>query len=227
VPAPVTEVVALFGGQGTINVNSWSPDSQRFAYVSYEPVYPAGPKDPWSHRDIGDVSTKGMAQLKDDVHTITGTLDIWGKADGFHYVYQPFEGDGQIVARVTATQNTNEHAKAGVMFRESLDPGARHATMVVTPVDGTQFLRRKEAGNITTNTNPGRNRGTLPCWVKLVRKGDSFTAYESLDGKDWLLAGTDTVALGRKAYVGLVSSSHQKLVTNTSKLDNVSVETAR
>lgn len=25
----------LFGGQGTINVNSWSPDSKRFAYVRY------------------------------------------------------------------------------------------------------------------------------------------------------------------------------------------------
>ena len=25
----------LFGGQGTINVNSWSPDSGRFAFVAY------------------------------------------------------------------------------------------------------------------------------------------------------------------------------------------------
>jgi len=25
----------VFGGQGTINVNSWAPDSQRFAYVAY------------------------------------------------------------------------------------------------------------------------------------------------------------------------------------------------
>lgn len=29
-------IVELFGGQGTINVNSWSPDSEKFAYVSYE-----------------------------------------------------------------------------------------------------------------------------------------------------------------------------------------------
>ena len=27
--------VKLFGGQGTINVNSWAPDSRRFAFVSY------------------------------------------------------------------------------------------------------------------------------------------------------------------------------------------------
>ncbi len=29
------DVDAFFGGQGTINVNSWSPDSRRFAYVTY------------------------------------------------------------------------------------------------------------------------------------------------------------------------------------------------
>ncbi len=37
-PEPkVRELLRLFGGQGTINVNSWSPDSSRFAFVSYEP----------------------------------------------------------------------------------------------------------------------------------------------------------------------------------------------
>ena len=28
-------IVRLFGGQGTINVPSWSPDSRQFAFVSY------------------------------------------------------------------------------------------------------------------------------------------------------------------------------------------------
>lgn len=31
-------VVKLFGGQGSINVNSWSPDSKKFAFVSYKIV---------------------------------------------------------------------------------------------------------------------------------------------------------------------------------------------
>lgn len=35
--APET-LITFFGGQGTINVNSWSPDSKRFAFVIYEPV---------------------------------------------------------------------------------------------------------------------------------------------------------------------------------------------
>jgi TolB protein len=37
---PVRELVRLFGGQGTINVPSWSPDSQKIAFVSYEFIAP-------------------------------------------------------------------------------------------------------------------------------------------------------------------------------------------
>jgi TolB protein len=33
-------LATLFGGQGTINVPSWSPDSRRVAFVSYQFVYP-------------------------------------------------------------------------------------------------------------------------------------------------------------------------------------------
>jgi TolB protein len=31
----ISEVATIFGGQGTMNVPSWSPDSTRFAYVAY------------------------------------------------------------------------------------------------------------------------------------------------------------------------------------------------
>jgi TolB protein len=32
----VRVLAKLFGGQGTINVPSWSPDSKRLAFVSYQ-----------------------------------------------------------------------------------------------------------------------------------------------------------------------------------------------
>jgi Tol biopolymer transport system component len=34
-----TVIAKLFGGQGTMNVNSWSPDSKQIAFVSYRPVH--------------------------------------------------------------------------------------------------------------------------------------------------------------------------------------------
>ncbi len=33
---PIQELARLFGGQGTLNVSSWSPDSKQVAFVSYE-----------------------------------------------------------------------------------------------------------------------------------------------------------------------------------------------
>ena len=36
---PIKILAKLYGGQGTINVPSWSPDSQQIAFVSYQPVY--------------------------------------------------------------------------------------------------------------------------------------------------------------------------------------------
>jgi TolB protein len=38
----ITVLAKLFGGQGTINVPSWSPDSKRLAFVSYELMPPKG-----------------------------------------------------------------------------------------------------------------------------------------------------------------------------------------
>jgi dipeptidyl aminopeptidase/acylaminoacyl peptidase len=37
---PIQDLARLFGGQGTINVPSWSPDSRQVAFVSYELIQP-------------------------------------------------------------------------------------------------------------------------------------------------------------------------------------------
>lgn len=42
----IQTLLKIFGGQGTINVNSWAPDSKRFAFVEYEALPPATPPAP-------------------------------------------------------------------------------------------------------------------------------------------------------------------------------------
>ena len=44
----VRDVVSLFGGQGSLNVNSWSPDGRRFAYAAYPAPGIGGGIDRWS-----------------------------------------------------------------------------------------------------------------------------------------------------------------------------------
>ena len=111
-----------------------------------------------------------------------------------------------------AVEDTMNHAKAGVMFRESLAADAKHAAAAVTPVDGAQFLARTETGGKATVAKTGLDKGKLPCRVKLVRTGDKFSGFESADGEKWTLIGPTNVMMSQQAYVGLVTSSHQKTI---------------
>lgn len=181
---------------------------------------------PWKHQDVGPVEVKGSASYQKGVYTIRGTLDTWGTNDGFHFAWRPFKGDGEIVARVLTVENTMNHAKAGVMFRESLEASTKHAEACVTPVDGTQFLTRSAAGGKTAAATTGRDKGKLPYWVKVVRQGEKFSGYESADGEKWDLIGSATISMPERVYVGLVTSSHQKDKLCTATLDKVSLKQA-
>jgi len=69
-------------------------------------------------------------------------VDIWDPLDQFHFAYKILSGPGSIVARVDSLTNTNTWAKAGVMIRETLDCGSKHALVCVTPGNGVAFLSR-------------------------------------------------------------------------------------
>jgi TolB protein len=46
---PIQTLAKLYGGQGTINVPSWSPDSRSLAFVSYQPAFPEADKPVAEH----------------------------------------------------------------------------------------------------------------------------------------------------------------------------------
>jgi len=175
----------------------------------------------WSDQDIGAVAATGGATSADCNWTIVGSgVDIWDYADEFHYVYQSLSGDGQIVARVGSVTNTNSWAKAGVMIRETLDTASRHAMMVVTPGNGTSFQRRTSTGGVSTLT--AGSAVTAPYWVKLTRRSNTLTGYDSNDGSHWNRVGSDTVTMATSVYIGLAVTSHSDGALCTANFNNVS-----
>jgi regulation of enolase protein 1 (concanavalin A-like superfamily) len=175
---------------------------------------------PWQHQDIGAVGLAGGASYANGVYTESGAgADIWGSADAFHFIYKTLAGDGQLVARVATQQNTDPWAKAGVMIRQDLTPGAAHAMMVVTPGNGTAFQRRTVAGGQTTHTAGPAVKA--PYWVKIVRSGSTLAGYVSPDGSTWTLVGSDTIAMTTNVLVGLPVTSHNASVLGTDTFDNV------
>src|SRR4051812_3763873 len=97
----------------------------QFSQMSVAALSVVGVPAPWQNTDIGAVGILGSATADQDVFTIKGSgSDIWTNGDQFHLVYQPWSGNGELVARVSGLEDTNPWAKAGLMFRQYLDPGA-------------------------------------------------------------------------------------------------------
>jgi hypothetical protein len=179
---------------------------------------PAG----WSGGDVGAVGTAGSTTFGNGTYTVKGAgTDIWGNADSFHYAYRQVTGNATIVVRVASLSNTDPLAKAGIMFRESLAANAKQAGVFLTPSQGARFLRRTATGGATSSSGVSGPRA--PYWLKLVRAGNTITAYSSPNGTTWTTVGSTTVSMGSTIYVGMAVTSKKTGTLATATFDNVSV----
>ena len=188
------------------------------------PPPPAGLPVGWGHADLGAVPLAGDATSANGVFTVKGSgADVWGTADAFHFAYTTMSGNGTIVARVTSIPtNVNNWVKAGVMIRESLTANSAHGFMLASASKGLAFQRRPAAGG--TSVSSSGSLSAAPRWVKMQRIGDVFTAYESADGLNWTLVGTETIPMGTTVYVGLAVTSHTTTASVTCTFDSISIQ---
>jgi len=141
--------------------------------------------------------------------------DIWGTADQFRFAHKKLTGNGVIVARVDSVERANEWTKAGVMIRESLDPGSRFAAVYITPDYGCRFqARAMTATAATSDTGVVTAEQTAikaPYWIKLERTGNDFKGYYSANGTTWtpMAWNPQTITLAAAdVYIGLALTSH-------------------
>jgi len=183
----------------------------------------------WQSADIG-TSTAGQTSGSGDTVALTGSgRDIWNETDGFRYYYQSAgTGDCERIVRVASLQNTNGWAKAGIMLRESLDPGSRHAWISVSAAHGTALQYRQSANGETQSTSPSED-GTAPRWLKLVFSAEhshsgepaAVRGYVSLDGSTWTVAGNLYLGSTPWRHIGLAVTSHNDGALCAAQFDNV------
>ncbi len=180
--------------------------------------------DGWQHADVGSVGQPGSFVANGSSYSVQGSgSDIWDATDAFHFGYQTLEGDGQITARVVSVGNTDPWAKGGVMMRENLGTGARHAFMALTSANGVAFQRREQTSAATLHTGVD---GAAPQWLRLVRAGNSIKGYRSIDGTSWTLVGETVQTLPAQVLVGLAVTAHNNAVLSTTTFDSVSIQPA-
>ncbi len=176
----------------------------------------------WSDADIGTPGLAGSAADTNGNWTVTGGgADIWNAADQFNLAYESTTND-VIVAQVLNIGNTDPWAKAGVMFRDSIDPSSVFVDVVATIGNGVSFQWRDSYGN-----QCGYSQGdavVAPIWVKLVSANDSFTGFYSNDGNTWIQIGTPiSVPMSTQPLAGLCVTAHNDSYLNTATFTNVAL----
>jgi len=156
--------------------------------------------------------------------TASGT-DIAVQADEFHFAYKMMSGPGSIVARVMSVSDTDPWAKAGVMIRETLEPGSKHALACVTPGSGVASEGRITTGGESFSSNQAAI--TAPHWVKLERDiSGSFTVSHSDNGTNWVAvtgATAQGIQMAANVYVGLAVTSHDAAETCEAQFSDVTI----
>jgi hypothetical protein len=176
---------------------------------------------PWQHVSVGE-NLGGSATYSSGTFSVSASGgDIWGTGDGFHYAYRTLSGDGEIIARVTAQENSNPWAKSGVMIRETLNGDSKHATMMVTPANGFNLQYRSTTAGSSGGISGGALNAAPNNWVRLVRSGSTLTGYKSADGSSWTQVGSVSISMNGNVYVGLAVTSHDNNLLNTTTFDNV------
>jgi glucose/arabinose dehydrogenase/regulation of enolase protein 1 (concanavalin A-like superfamily) len=205
------------GGAATQTITTPQANTTYTANFSVQNALPS----PWQTTTIGSVGIIGSASYSNGTFTASASgNDIWNTADAFRFVYQQLSGNVDIRARVTGITNTNAWAKAGVMVRETLAANAKHAMVVVTPGNGVAFQRRVTAGGSSAHI---ASSGSVPYWVRLVRNGNTFTAYRSSTGTTWTQIATANIPMTANVFVGLPVTSHNNGALCTATFTNVTV----
>jgi len=214
----------LFGGQGTINVNSWAPDSRRLAFVSYQLNIEQ------SFNRTGDIGACGLAgktayDQTNGRYAITGSgANMWGIIDAFQYAYTEHQGDFTLTTDVAFEGNgVNAHRKIGIRLSESLDPDAP-CVYVAIHGDGLTSLQYREKKGETTKEIVSKNKA--PTRIQLSRKGNTFTMKTwRADGQMPEQADAElTLALPSKSFLGLYVCSHDNAVLETAYFSNLTME---
>ncbi len=211
---------------------------------SIETCVCAGLSKPWIHQDVGETETDGDISFDGNLYTLEAAgSDIGGNSDQFHFMYVPLTGDGTITARYVP-QISSQFSKFGLMMREDCDNSSAHVSLLIMPhfdanIEQPEWYARLITRDPTNKdtfaekslssqiTNPIVQYGRLmgPCWLRLQRKGNTFSAAISPDGQTWFRIGEKEVLLNDDLLTGLAACSGLTEVTTIVKFDNVAVST--
>src|SRR5579863_7245001 len=178
-----------------------------------------------NHTDVGAVLHPGSASFDaaKGTYTLTGSGEnMWLAADAFQFAWKKISGDVELSANMSfATTTGNEHKKAVLMLRQSLDADSVYADVALHSSGLTALQYRDAKGAITQEV---QSNISAPARLRITRRGNDV--YMSLGGvgeKPQYSGASIRVPLSGEFYVGIGVCSHDKNAIEKAAFSNVSL----
>ena len=178
------------------------------------------------HGDVGTVLHAGAVDYDaaKQTYTIAGSGEnMWSTKDAFQFTWKKVSGDITLTADISFLgKSAQEHRKAVLMVRQSLDADSAYADAALHGNGLTSLQYRDEKGAATHEIQANVS---APKRLRLVKRGAYFSMWLSDEnGKFQLSSGSTRITLQEPFYVGIGVCSHDTNVVEKAVFSNVSVD---
>ena len=136
-----------------------------------------------AHGDVGTVLHAGSVDYDaaKRTYTISGSGEnMWLTADAFQFVWKKVSGDVKLTADISfLTKTGNEHKKAVLMLRQSLDADSVYADVALHASGLTSLQFRDEKGAVTREI---QSNLSAPKRLRIAKRGDYVYMSLAADG---------------------------------------------
>ncbi|HEY6371289.1 MAG TPA: hypothetical protein VIX37_11975 [Candidatus Sulfotelmatobacter sp.] len=176
-----------------------------------------------THGDVGTVLHAGSVEYEASkgTYAISGSGEnMWSTQDAFQFVWKKVSGDVILAADISfLTKTGNEHKKAVLILRQSLDADSVYADVALHASGLTALQFRDEKGAVTREV---QSNVSAPTRLQISKRGDYVYMSLATDGGEpqpeggWL-----RIPLQGTFYVGLGVCSHDKDIVEKAVFSNV------
>ncbi len=144
---------------------------------------------------------------------------MWFAADAFQFAWKKVSGDVTLTADISFLTNTgNEHKKAVLMLRQSLDADSIYADVALHASGLTSLQFRDEKGAVTREV---QSNLSAPKHLRIAKRGDYVYMSLGNEVEPKVAGGWLRIPLQGAFYVGLGVCSHDKDVVEKAVFSNV------
>jgi len=175
--------------------------------------------------DVGTTLHPGSASYDPAAKTLALSAageNMWLSGDAFHFVWKKISGDVALNADIAFIgQGVNEHRKAVVMLRQSLDADSPYADVALHGSGLTSLQYRDAKGALTHEIQANIS---APARIRIEKRGQYAYMWLASKGQSFQMAGGSVrVPLQGTFYVGIGLCSHEKDVVEKAVFSNVEI----